>query len=207
MKNKLCRFLVITLIMLVITSITVCAAGATHFVMNYSQKGEKISVNVQTDCVTGVGGMDFMLAFNNEAFEVVESSVRCSLPSSELVVKEDVIRVLWDTTEEETLPDILISADFISKNEVAVENGMYFTINDYYDNSLELNDLPYEVSYVSADNVAKAKLVGLPVFVTVLLVLIAVIVVSAGVYYVLFNRKIEQIARNLVRKETVSEAA
>ena len=137
MKNKLCRFLVITLIMLVITSITVCAAGATHFVMNYSQKGEKISVNVQTDCVTGVGGMDFMLAFNNEAFEVVESSVRCSLPSSELVVKEDVIRVLWDTTEKETLPDILISADFISKNEVAVENGMYFTINDYYDNSLE----------------------------------------------------------------------
>lgn len=206
MRNKLCSFFTVAFILLVVTCVTVSAAGTTHFVMNYSQKGEKVSVNIQTDCVTGVGGMDFMLAFDNEAFEVDESSVRCSLSSCELVVKEDNIRVLWDTTEKETLPDILISADFISKSGADVASGMYFSINDYYDNSLELNDLPYEVSYVSADKVERAKLTGLPVFVTVLLVIMAVIVICATVYYVLFNRKIEEIARKLVRKEMDLEA-
>ncbi len=206
MKNRLSRFLVVTFILLVITSITVGATGVTHFVMNYSQREEKISVNVETDCVTGVGGMDFILFFDKEAFELDEGSVRCSLSSCELVVKEDTIRVLWDTTEKETLPDILISADFRSKNGASVEGGIYFSINDYYDNTLQLNDLPYEVSYASADKVARAKLAGLPVFVTVLLVIIAVIVCLAVVYWVLFNRKIEEIARKIVSKNIVSEA-
>ncbi|MBQ9965598.1 MAG: hypothetical protein IJP22_02600 [Clostridia bacterium] len=206
MKNKHLKFLVLTAILLIITSIIVSAAGVTHFVMNYAQNGEKISVNVQTDCVTGVGGMDFALNFDNEAFELDEGSVRCSLPSCEMVIKENMIRVLWDTTEKETLPNILISADFISKDETSVESGMYFSINDYYDNSLELNDLPYEVSYLSADSVERAKLSGLPIVVTVLLVIIAVIVVSAAAYWFLTNRKIEEIARNIVKSSLTLEA-
>jgi len=46
----------------------------------------------------------------------------------------------------------------------------------------------------------------LPIVVTVLLVIIAAIVVSAAAYWFLTNRKIEEIARNIVKSSLTLEA-
>ncbi len=206
MKNKILKILVLVVILFVLFTVGVGAQGVTHFVMNGAENNDKVSVNVETDCTTGVGGMDLILVYEKEAFELIESSVRCSLPSCELVVKENAIRVLWDTTDAVTLPNVLLSADFKSVNGTPIESGMYFSVNEYYDSTLELNDIPFEVKFASADKITKAKRSGMPVFITVFLVIIGVIVCLAAVYWLLANKKIEEIASNFAKNTNPLEA-
>lgn len=178
--------------------ITASADYATTFtVNNASSEGNTLSVNVVTDTVSGVGGIDLTLNYDTSMLKVKKSSVKCSLSKCELVVNEGSIRVLWDTTEEIELSEVLLSADFQKIGTGDATGAMNLSLNDYYDNTLELNDIPYTVSYFSTDEVQKVKSNPLAAIFTVLGLIISLVAVLTVAYYLYINRKIEQTAKHL----------
>ena len=130
--------------------ITVSADSATVFSVNCADADkETFFVNVETDTISGVGGIDFTLNYDSSFIKVKKSSVKCSLPRSEVVINEGSIRVLWDTTEKVNLSQVLLSAEFENEGLRDASQSFNLSFNDYYDNTLEMNDNPYTVSYFS----------------------------------------------------------
>ena len=178
--------------------ITVSADSATVFSVNCADTDkETFFVNVETDTISGVGGIDFTLNYDSSFIKVKKSSVKCSLPRSEVVVNEGSIRVLWDTTEMVNLSQVLISAEFENEGLRDASQSFNLSFNDYYDNTLELNDIPYTVSYFSADEIQKVKANPWCTVFKVLGVIIGAIVIMAVGYYFYQTQKIEQTAKYL----------
>lgn len=178
--------------------ITVSADSATVFSVNCADADkETFFVNVETDTISGVGGIDFTLNYDSSFIKVKKSSVKCSLPRSEVVINEGSIRVLWDTTEKVNLSQVLLSAEFENEGLRDASQSFNLSFNDYYDNTLELNDIPYTVSYFSADEIQKVNANPWGTVFKVLGVIIGAIVIMAVGYYFYQTQKIEQTAKYL----------
>lgn len=183
-------------------AITASADSATVFSVNFADaQKETFFVNVQTDTMSGVGGLDFTLYYDDSFIKLKKSSVKCSLPKSEVVVNDGSIRVLWDTTEKVNLSQVLLSAEFENKGLMDAYQCFELSFNDYYDNTLELNDIPYTVTYSATDEVQEVKTNPISTILTILGVIIGIVVILALVYYLYINRKIEETAKRLADKK------
>ena len=182
--------------------ITASADSVTAFSVNFADSDEEtFFVNIETDTVSGVGGIDFTLSYDSSIVTVKKNSVKCSLPNGEVFVNEGAIRVLWDTTENVDISKVLLSAEFEKKGPQDASQCFELFLNDYYDNSLELNDIPYMVSYFSADEVEKVKSNPWTAVFTVLGVIIGAVVIMAVGYYFYQTKKIEDTAKHLANSK------
>ncbi|MBP3627268.1 MAG: hypothetical protein J6J39_04400 [Clostridia bacterium] len=178
--------------------ITVSADSATVFSVNCADADkETFFVNIETDTISGVGGIDFTLNYDSSFIKVKKSSVKCSLPRSEVIVNEGSIRVLWDTTEKVNISQVLLSAEFENEGLRDASQSFNLSFNDYYDNTLELNDIPYTVTYFATDEVQKVKVNPWGTVFKVLGMIIGAVVIMAVGYYFYQTQKIEQTAKYL----------
>ena len=76
-----------------------------------------------------------------------------------------------------------MTASFKKLNENAAVDDINITVNDYYDNTVEMNDIPYDINYSMSDNVRKISSVSIP------LIIIAVIIVLLAGAMLFFMKK------------------
>ena len=102
------------------------------------------------------------------------------------------MRVLWDTTEKTEISDVIMTASFKKLNENAAVDDIKVTVNDYYDNTVEMNDIPYDINYSMSDNVRKISNISIP------LIIIAVIIVLLVGAMLFFMKKYKISFKDLV---------
>ena len=104
---------------------------------------------------------------------------------------------MWDTTEKVNLSQVLISAEFENEGLRDASQSFNLSFNDYYDNTLELNDIPYTVTYFATDEVQKVKINPWGTVFKILGVIMGAVVIMAVGYYFYQTQKIEQTAKYL----------
>lgn len=169
-------------ILSVCAAVVICLAipvsaiwSKTVFSVNVEQKEKSMDVSVATDTFEGVGGLDFSICYNSDYLELDENSIKFKIEDGYMAVKDNEIRLLWDTIQEVKLPEVLATVSFNKLSEEATSNDVWITINEYYDNTIELKDLDYKIKTVEAgDTGSIAAWIIIPV---------AVILIAAAGYY------------------------
>ena len=184
--NKFIKVLSIAAAMVLCLVITVFADnGQTVFSFNFADNGDKADISLTTDTFTGVGGIDIQINYDTNSLELIESSAKCGIKNGDIAVNKGSIRIIWETTDEVELPEVFASATFKKLNESAEVSNITVVVNEYYDNSTSLIDLPYQISFQNAEKVEKAKS-QFPVWIIVLIVCLLALAV-AGYYFIVIK--------------------
>ena len=109
-----------------------------------------------------------------------------------ITAQKGYVRVLWDTTEKTEISDVIMTASFKKLNENAAVDDIKVTVNDYYDNTVDMNDIPYDINYSMSDNVRKISNISIP------LIIIAVIIVLLVGAMLFFMKKYKISFKDLV---------
>lgn len=181
---------ILTLLIAAALTISVSADSAqTLFTVKFTDASKStVDISVNTDTVSGVGGMDIALYFDNSKWELVKNSAKCGIKKSEISVTDSGARIVWDTVENAELPEKLITASFKRKDKSADISDIKLVVNEYYDNTTSLNDITYQVSYEQTEEVVAVKTVNKSAVIAIAVIVI-VLLGGAAAYYVLVYRK------------------
>lgn len=181
--NKLIRILSLAAAFVLCLGVPASADNPeTVFSYNFADKGDKADISVTTDTFTGVGGIDIVISYNTSSWELIENSAKCGIKSGDIAVANGNIHIIWETTDEVELPEVLTSASFKKLRDSAIAEDISIAVNEYYDNSTSLVDLPYQIALNNVDKVEKAKS-HFPVWIVVLIVCLIALAV-AGYYFI-----------------------
>lgn len=180
------------LILLIAASLTfsVSAESAqTLFTVKFTYVAEStVDISVNTDTVSGVGGIDIALYFDSSKWELVKNSAKCAIKKSDISVTDGSAKILWETVENVELPEKLLTASFKKKDKSANISDIQFVVNEYYDNTVSLNDIAYQVSYEQTEKVVAVKTVNKSAVIAVTVIVI-VLLGGAAAYYILVYKK------------------
>ncbi len=139
----------IVLIMLLLLSTAFCASAAerTMLTVGYFMDGKELSLEVKTNQTSGVGGLDIQIEYDPAAWELVSGSAKSQLKDGDLSVAAGKVRVMWFTITGEELSETLLKLSLKKVKEDAAAEEITLTVNDYYDQTLEMADIPYEIQY------------------------------------------------------------
>jgi hypothetical protein len=160
-KRKIIIFMMTVLLCcLCFRAQTAAADTAAFYVQTASilQNGV-IEVSVYLDDAQNVGGIDAKLSFDPERVEFVESSLGASLSSSLADINYDAdnhsIHYIVLYADSVDAHGILFTATFQLKEGESYQPEL--EVIDLIDNSDELNDIPYRISYQQYDGTWKEK--------------------------------------------------
>ena len=182
MKSKILKLLS-GIIAVMIFALNVSASGTVFSVLYSDPAKKEVNISVSTDTVKEIGGIDISVSYNSSDWELVKNSEKCGLKKGMITAQKGYVRVLWDTTEKTEISDVILTASFKKLNENAAVDDINITVNDYYDNTVEMNDIPYDINYSMSDNVRKISSVSIP------LIIIAVIIVLLAGAILFFMKK------------------
>ena len=171
MRNKIFKGLTVFVFTVMIFALNVSASGTVFSVLYSDPSKKEVNISVSTDTVKEIGGIDISVSYNSSDWELVKNSEKCGLKKGMITAQKGYVRVLWDTTEKTEISDVIMTASFKKLNENAAVDDIKVTVNDYYDNTVEMNDIPYDINYSMSDNVRKISNISIP------LIIIAVIIV------------------------------
>ena len=175
-----------------IFALNVSASGTVFSVLYSDPSKKEVNISVSTDTVKEIGGIDISVSYNSSDWELVKNSEKCGLKKGMITAQKGYVRVLWDTTEKTEISDVILTASFKKLNENAAVDDINITVNDYYDNTVEMNDIPYDINYSMSDNVRKISSVSIP------LIIIAVIIVLLVGAMLFFMKKYKISFKDLV---------
>ena len=178
MRYKIFNYIFAVLISIAFMS-SVISADGTVFTIQYTRIiDEKIDISLISDKTNGIGGIDLIVTYNPERWELIENTEKTNIKKGIVKVYDGKIRLLCEAAEKIKTPNTLFLCSFKKINKNATIDNIALSINDYYDNSTEMNDLPYQVEYLLVDNidtgVSTVKIVL--IVASVLIILIASII-------------------------------
>lgn len=183
MRNKILKLMSGIIILVTVFALNVSASGTVFSVLYSDPTKKEVNISVSTDTVKEIGGIDISVSYNSSDWELVKNSEKCGLKKGMITAQKGYVRVLWDTTEKTEISDVILTASFKKLNENAAVDDINITVNDYYDNTVEMNDIPYDINYSMSDNVRKISSVSIP------LIVIAVIIVLLAGAMLFFMKK------------------
>ena len=183
MRNKMLKLMSGIIIAVTVFALNVSASGTVFSVLYSDPAKKEVNISVSTDTVKEIGGIDISVSYNSSDWELVKNSEKCGLKKGMITAQKGYVRVLWDTTEKTEISDVILTASFKKLNENAAVDDINITVNDYYDNTVEMNDIPYDINYSMSDNVRKISSVSIP------LIIIAVIIVLLAGAMLFFMKK------------------
>lgn len=192
MRNKIFKGLTALVFTVMIFALNVSASGTVFSVLYSDPSKKEVNISVSTDTVKEIGGIDISVSYNSSDWELVKNSEKCGLKKGMITAQKGYVRVLWDTTEKTEISDVIMTASFKKLNENAAVDDIKVTVNDYYDNTVEMNDIPYDINYSLSDNVRKISNISIP------LIIIAVIIVLLVGAMLFFMKKYKMSFKDLV---------
>lgn len=192
MRNKIFKGLTALVFTVMIFALNVSASGTVFSVLYSDPSKKEVNISVSTDTVMEIGGIDISVSYNSSDWELVKNSEKCGLKKGMITAQKGYVRVLWDTTEKTEISDVIMTASFKKLNENAAVDDIKVTVNDYYDNTVEMNDIPYDINYSMSDNVRKISNISIP------LIIIAVIIVLLVGAMLFFMKKYKISFKDLV---------
>lgn len=192
MRNKIFKGLTAIVFTVMIFALNVSASGTVFSVLYSDPSKKEVNISVSTDTVKEIGGIDISVSYNSSDWELVKNSEKCGLKKGMITAQKGYVRVLWDTTEKTEISDVIMTASFKKLNENAAVDDIKVTVNDYYDNTVEMNDIPYDINYSMSDNVRKISNISIP------LIIIAVIIVLLVGAMLFFMKKYKISFKDLV---------
>lgn len=192
MRNKIFKGLTAFVFTVMIFALNISASGTVFSVLYSDPSKKEVNISVSTDTVKGIGGIDISVSYNSSDWELVKNSEKCGLKKGMITAQKGYVRVLWDTTEKTEISDVIMTASFKKLNENAAVDDIKVTVNDYYDNTVEMNDIPYDINYSMSDNVRKISNISIP------LIIIAVIIVLLVGAMLFFMKKYKISFKDLV---------
>ena len=192
MRNKIFKGLTALVFTVMIFALNVSASGTVFSVLYSDPSKKEVNISVSTDTVKEIGGIDISVSYNSSDWELVKNSEKCGLKKGMITAQKGYVRVLWDTTEKTEISDVIMTASFKKLNENAAVDDIKVTVNDYYDNTVEMNDIPYDINYSMSDNVRKISNMSIP------LIIIAVIIVLLVGAMLFFMKKYKISFKDLV---------
>lgn len=192
MRNKIFKGLTAIIFTVMIFALNVSASGTVFSVLYSDPSKKEVNISVSTDTVKEIGGIDISVSYNSSDWELVKNSEKCGLKKGMITAQKGYVRVLWDTTEKTEISDVIMTASFKKLNENAAVDDIKVTVNDYYDNTVEMNDIPYDINYSLSDNVRKISNISIP------LIIIAVIIVLLVGAMLFFMKKYKISFKDLV---------
>lgn len=192
MRNKIFKGLTAIVFTVMIFALNVSASGTVFSVLYSDPSKKEVNISVSTDTVKEIGGIDISVSYNSSDWELVKNSEKCGLKKGMITAQKGYVRVLWDTTEKTEISDVIMTASFKKLNENAAVDDIKVTVNDYYDNTVEMNDIPYDINYSMSDNVRKISNISIP------LIIIAVIIVLLVGVMLFFMKKYKISFKDLV---------
>lgn len=192
MRNKIFKGLTAIVFTVMIFALNVSAFGTVFSVLYSDPSKKEVNISVSTDTVKEIGGIDISVSYNSSDWELVKNSEKCGLKKGMITAQKGYVRVLWDTTEKTEISDVIMTASFKKLNENAAVDDIKVTVNDYYDNTVEMNDIPYDINYSMSDNVRKISNISIP------LIIIAVIIVLLVGAMLFFMKKYKISFKDLV---------
>lgn len=192
MRNKIFKGLTALVFTVMIFALNVSASGTVFSVLYSDPSKKEVNISVSTDNVKEIGGIDISVSYNSSDWELVKNSEKCGLKKGMITAQKGYVRVLWDTTEKTEISDVIMTASFKKLNENAAVDDIKVTVNDYYDNTVEMNDIPYDINYSMSDNVRKISNISIP------LIIIAVIIVLLVGAMLFFMKKYKISFKDLV---------
>lgn len=192
MRNKIFKGLTALVFTVMIFALNVSASGTVFSVLYSDPSKKEVNISVSTDTVKEIGGIDISVSYNSSDWELVKNSEKCGLKKGMITAQKGYVRVLWDTTEKTEISDVIMTASFKKLNENAAVDDIKVTVNDYYDNTVEMNDIPYDINYSMSDNVRKISNISIP------LIIIAVIIVLLVGAMLFFMKKYKISFKDLV---------
>lgn len=192
MRNKIFKGLTALVFTVMIFALNVSASGTVFSVLYSDPSKKEVNISVSTDTVKEIGGIDISVSYNSSDWELVKNSEKCGLKKGMITAQKGYVRVLWDTTEKTEISDVIMTASFKKLNENAAVDDIKVTVNDYYDNTVEMNDIPYDINYSMSDNVRKISNISIP------LIIIAVIIVLLAGAMLFFMKKYKISFKDLV---------
>lgn len=192
MRNKIFKGLTVLVFTVMIFALNVSASGTVFSVLYSDPSKKEVNISVSTDTVKEIGGIDISVSYNSSDWELVKNSEKCGLKKGMITAQKGYVRVLWDTTEKTEISDVIMTASFKKLNENAAVDDIKVTVNDYYDNTVEMNDIPYDINYSMSDNVRKISNISIP------LIIIAVIIVLLVGAMLFFMKKYKISFKDLV---------
>lgn len=192
MRNKIFKGLTALVFTVMIFALNVSASGTVFSVLYSDPSKKEVNISVSTDTVKEIGGIDISVSYNSSDWELVKNSEKCGLKKGMITAQKGYVRVLWDTTEKTEISDVIMTASFKKLNENAAVDDIKVTVNDYYDNTVEMNDIPYDINYSLSDNVRKISNMSIP------LIIIAVIIVLLVGAMLFFMKKYKISFKDLV---------
>lgn len=192
MRNKIFKGLTALVFTVMIFALNVSASGTVFSVLYSDPSKKEVNISVSTDTVKEIGGIDISVSYNSSDWELVKNSEKCGLKKGMITAQKGYVRILWDTTEKTEISDVIMTASFKKLNENAAVDDIKVTVNDYYDNTVEMNDIPYDINYSMSDNVRKISNISIP------LIIIAVIIVLLVGAMLFFMKKYKISFKDLV---------
>ncbi len=178
--------LLFALVMIFSGVFCVSAEDGTNFSVCYGQGSKKLAMEITTDKVSQVGGLDIQVDYNTEKWKLVSGTGKSELKDSVIEKSDGSVRLVWYTLEADTeLSKELLSLSFKKISKDADIEDITVTVNDYYDNTLLMNDLPYEVVYKQDGSIKPSG--GALIWVAV--GILAVLALAAAYYFVIVKSK------------------
>lgn len=175
MKNKPIKIISAVAAFVIALSATVFADGGTAFTVNYTDpEKDTVNISVGTDKKDGTGGLHLIVTYDKSKWQLKSGSEKCGLKNGEVSASDGAVQLLWDTTDNYTLPDVIMSASFKKVSKSAEIGDIILSVNDYYDNTVQMNDIPYQIEYkqTKAAKAARKPFNAVPVIIITVIVLV-----------------------------------
>lgn len=175
MKNKLLKIISAVAASVIAVSASVFADGGTVFTVNYTDPDkDTVNISVSADKKDGAGGLHLIATYDTSKWQLKSGSEKCGLKKGEISASDGAVQLLWDTTDDYTMPDVIMSVSFKKVNKSAEIGDITFSVNDYYDNTVQMNDIPYQIEYkqTKAAKAARKPFNAVPVIIITVIVLI-----------------------------------
>lgn len=131
------------------------AGSETEFTLDFYDHGNgTVDLEICTTQTQGVGGLHIEIYPETAMWAVDSSHTKAFVNKADVTANETRAAFAWDSINGETLPEKLFRTTFHAKTEAYDITQIQVQILDYYDNTLEMNDLPY---YFQAPNLISGK--------------------------------------------------
>lgn len=183
MKKIISTIIVLTLLCV----LPVCSLSAssesqeTGFSVEFYNHGDgTLDMEVLTNKTEGVGGIRITVSFDENLWTVDEDLTASIIKNGDVVVVGNEIRFLWESIGDTTLSNKLFRTTFHSAQSSIDVSTIQVKVLEYYDNTVQMNDLPYEiVNYSVAEGEAEPLYSVWGIILTMLLILIGVALLFA----------------------------
>lgn len=122
--------------------------ASTVFLLTAQETADSAVISIQAENSTGAGGLDLMLTFDPDRWQPEEESAVPGVQNMDVSCnpEEGTVRLLWDTTDQNAdINGTLLEITLTKAESSARLSNIQLTVRDYYDNTVEMKDLPYRV--------------------------------------------------------------